>query len=119
MVQAKKSAAKKTTVKAKAAPRKAVVHKAPAKRTTSVRKVRSTGVAGLPSGGSYKSFKVGKTPKFVSFRMTDQTIYWAVLSFIVLSLGLWVVTINDKVQRMYDQIDAQNSDDSLVVPKKK
>ena len=41
--------------------------------------------------------------------MTHQTFYWAVLAILVLALGIWVVTINDKVQRIYDQIDASNA----------
>ena len=46
---------------------------------------------------------------FFTFRITHQTLYWLVLAGIVLLLGLWVVNINTKVQRIYDQIDATNS----------
>lgn len=110
MVQAKKSSAKKKpTVKA------AAVRKAPAKRATTVR----TRVARKATSGSYKSFKLAKTPKFMSTAITEQTVYWAVLGIIVLAFGAWVLVVNDRIQRIYDQIDAQMSSiyDAPVVKK--
>lgn len=95
--------------------------KAPAKRATSVRtkKVTQQQSWDLPSGGNFKSFKVGKVRNFFTVRITDQTIYWSILCFIILALGVWVVTIDDKVQRLYDQIDADNLDSNVAVPVKK
>ena len=94
--------------------------KAPAKRSTTTRTTKASAQSEweLPSGGNYKTFKAGKDKNFFSFRITDQTIYWAILCFIVLALGIWVITINDKVQHIYDQIDQDNTDNALVVPKK-
>lgn len=46
---------------------------------------------------------------FFTFRISHQTLYWLILAFIVLLLGLWVIGINDKVQRIYDQIDTTNA----------
>lgn len=121
MVTSKKTSVKKPVTK-KAVPKRVVAAaKAPAKRTTTVRTVKraNTGTT-LASGGKYTSFKANKAPNFFSVKVTDQTIYWAILGFMVLALGVWVITINDKVQHLYDQIDQQNADtDSIVVPKKK
>ena len=101
---AKKSAAKSTTAK-----------KAPAKRSTTVRsKKAAKSDWDINSSGKYKSFKLSKGPGFFSTKITEQTIYWAILGFLVLALGVWVVTINDKVQYLYDQIDAQNAEDSMI-----
>lgn len=111
----KKSTSKKPTVKA-------VARKAPVKRTTAVRTKKASNVAtawDLPSGGQFQSFKVGQARNFFSVRITDQTVYWSILCFIVLALGVWVVTIDDKVQRLYDQIDAKNAEDATVLPAKK
>ena len=49
------------------------------------------------------------TEPFFTFRITHQTLYWTILAVLVLALGLWVISINDKVQRIYDQIDASNA----------
>lgn len=46
---------------------------------------------------------------FFTFRISHQTLYWLVLAAFVLLLGVWVININDKVQRIYDQIDQTNS----------
>lgn len=113
MVQTKKSSAnKKPTVKAAAA-RKPSVRKAPAKRATTVR----TRVARKASAVHYKSFKVAPGPKFMSTSITEQTIYWAVLGVIVLAFGAWVLVVNDRIQRIYDQIDAQMMSLNMTVKK--
>lgn len=115
----KKAATKKTTVKKPAAkapavkaPAKRTAVKAPGKRPTSVRTVRTSKADAwdVPSGGNYQTFKRAKNANFFSVRITDQTIYWAILCFLVLALGVWVISINDKVQRLYDQIDQQTTD---------
>ena len=49
------------------------------------------------------------TEPFFVFKATHQTIYWLILCCLVLALGIWVLTLNMKIQRIYDQID-QNSD---------
>ncbi len=103
MVQAKKSSAKKKPVVKAAAAHKSAVRKAPVKRATTVR----TRVARKAHSPQYKSFKLAPGPKFMSTAITDQTIYWAVLGIIVLAFGAWVLVVNDRIQRIYDQIDAQ------------
>jgi hypothetical protein len=50
-----------------------------------------------------------QTEPFFTFRITHQTLYWSILAVMVLALGIWVMNINDKVQRMYDQIDVSNA----------
>lgn len=56
-----------------------------------------------------RSFQVSEQKEpFFSVRITTQTIYWAILSILVLSLGLWINDINDRVQAIYDQVDAMN-----------
>ena len=84
---------KKATKKVTTAPKKPVVHAASKHKAPAMRSF-------APSH---------PTEPFFTFRMTHQTFYWAVLAILVLALGIWVVTINDKVQRIYDQIDASNA----------
>ena len=53
-----------------------------------------------------KSFKVSKeTAPFVSFRVTDQTVYWSILLILILVLALWIlniqININDLLNSMH------------------
>jgi hypothetical protein len=47
-----------------------------------------------------KSFVIGKeSSPFMSFRVTNQTIYWAILFIYILLLSLWVLNIQmDTIQ---------------------
>lgn len=46
---------------------------------------------------NYKTFKVSKDVKpFIQFNATYQTLYWTVLSVIILALGIWIV--NTQIQ---------------------
>lgn len=57
-----------------------------------------------------KSFRIAKPEEpFFTFRITRQTVYWLVLSFAILIIGIWVAAINLRVQSIYDQIDMQHS----------
>lgn len=105
MPASKKPATKSTT-------KKPAAKKAPAKRATTVKPKKAS--ASKASSSQYKSFQASPDKQFFSVRITDQTIYWAVLGIIVLALGLWVISINDRVQHLYDQIDTQNAESALL-----
>ncbi|MFZ1258138.1 MAG: hypothetical protein WAQ25_01590 [Candidatus Saccharimonas sp.] len=92
---------------------KKTVKKAPVKPTSKT-KVRCS-VA--PTMQSFKRFSPDEP--FFTFRVSQQTIYWAFLGIAVLALGLWVITINDKVQYIYDQVDEANSALNQTLIKKK
>ncbi len=91
----------------KATAKKAAPKKAPAKKTTT--KVRTVSAASRRAT-AIQSFRPMRSDEpFFTFRITHQTLYWLILSGIVLLLGIWVVDINTKVQKIYDEIDATNS----------
>ncbi len=92
--------AKKTTKKA--APKKTVAEKRTV-RSTKVHKAAKSHAARMRSFRMYRSQE-----PFFTFRVSHQTVYWLVLCGSVLLLGLWVLDINQKVQRIYDQIDETN-----------
>ncbi len=101
---------------AKKPTKKTAVKRAPAKAAskTAVRRVAR------PAANKVQSFQVSKpTESFFTVRITHQTIYWALLAIIVLALGLWVIDINDRVQRMYDQIDSLNQTETDMTTNKK
>ncbi|XMB33576.1 hypothetical protein QQ965_02390 [Candidatus Saccharibacteria bacterium oral taxon 955] len=92
----KKAATKRTPAK-KAAPKRA-----PAKKsTTKVTRVSR------PKKAAVRSLHPAKSDEqFMTFKITRQTVYWLVLTGIVLLLGLWVIDISNKIQHIYDQNDA-------------
>lgn len=97
--------------------KKSATKKAPARKaTTTHAKKKTNSEWAIASGGKYESFKLAKGPNFFSAKITDQTVYWAILGFLVLAIGIWVITINDKVQYLYDQIDAQNAQGAIISP---
>ena len=94
----KKAPAKKAPVK-KAATAKATHNKTVVRRTTKA-----------ATSADMRSFRASRPAEpFFTFRITHQTFYWLVLAIIVVGLGVWVLSISIKVQHIYDQIDATNS----------
>lgn len=90
--------AKKTT-------KKTTVKRAPAKVAPKTKVTRKA----APKQAELKSFHRAPAPTpFFTFELTKQTLYWAILCGIVLALGVWVMSINIQVQKIYDQIDMTN-----------
>jgi hypothetical protein len=66
-----------------------------------------------PAKPAMRSFVLTKdTPPFFSFRITHQTAYWAILSLLVLVLGVWVIMLNVKINQIYDHAQLDSSDNS-------
>ena len=75
---------------------KKVVTKRPATRAR---------VASRPKNVAMKSFKLSKEKMpFISFKITDQTVYWSVLLILILGLGLWVVNLQISISNILDNI---------------
>jgi hypothetical protein len=52
-----------------------------------------------------KSFEIGKESKpFMTFRVTDQTIYWSILFIYILVLSIWVLNIQLDTMHILDSI---------------
>lgn len=96
------ASAKKTT-------KKQVAKKAPSRSSakTTVRRVSPSKTSGASEMKTFVPSPVSEP--FFTFRISNQTVYWLILAVIVVGLGLWVMNINDKVQKIYDNIDATNS----------
>jgi len=95
------------TTKAKAAaPGKAktVKKKAPVKKQTVVTKTHT---------------KVAAEPSFFEFRITQQTLYWLVLGVISIIFALWIVSLDSRIQKLYDEIDTSASSIDQPMPMKK
>ncbi len=114
MATAKKSTkvSSAKTAKAVSAPKKKTTHAA------STAKSHKKGAATVAPRAFIMPSEYNDTP-FFTFRITHQTVYWGILCAVVLALGLWVVSINDKVMRIYDQIDQTNAaTESYTLPTK-
>lgn len=55
-----------------------------------------------------------ETQPFFIFKVTRQTLYWLILSILVLALAIWVLVLSVRVQNIYDQIDA--NDNLIITP---
>lgn len=45
------------------------------------------------------------TTPFMTFKFTQQSLYWLILSIVVLALGAWVMYLNVQIQNLYDQVE--------------
>lgn len=84
---------KRTTTKKKPIARKAVSKKTTARRDSS----------------KYQTFRLAKpsTP-FFTVAITRQTLYWSIVGVAILALGFWVIHLQNKVNELYDTIEANN-----------
>ncbi len=54
---------------------------------------------------SDKSFKmINEQHPFMTFKITDQTIYWSILFIVIMALSLWVLNIQIDTIRILDRI---------------
>ncbi len=100
--------------------KKPVTKKATTTKVTRVTAKKSPRKTTKKSPQGFKSFKQSseQTP-FMTFSFTNQTLYWLILSILVVALGVWVIYLNAKVQGIYDQIDANsNIVNTQPLPKK-
>lgn len=93
---AKKPVAKKTTAKKTVAAKTTVKKATVSKKVTPVKAKRSA---------KQESFKVCKEPStFMSFKITEQTVYWSILLIYIMLLVLWISNIQLETMRIIDSI---------------
>lgn len=75
------------------------------KKVTSKKPVVRAHVARKPRNVAMQSFKLSKEKMpFVTFKITDQTVYWSALLILILLLGLWVVNIQINISDILNAI---------------
>jgi hypothetical protein len=90
--------------------------KSTAVKTTATRKAtaKATKVAPVRSFRRYDD-----TTPFMTFKFTQQSLYWLILSVIVLALGAWVMYLNVQIQNLYDQVEINTAlSEQYVTPSK-
>ena len=82
---------------------------------TKKRPAKKAAAKKAPRKQSLRSFKVAsaQTP-FLTFRITQQTLYWGIISVLVLALGMWVIYLQIKINEIYDIVDANTYQLNLV-----
>lgn len=111
---AKASTARKVTSKTTTA-------KASATRKTTKKPVAKSTTSNKPKVAAARSLHktTEKTP-FFTYRFTIQSLYWSILSVLVLVLGAWVMYLDAKIQSIYDQVEINSAlNDSYVMPSEK
>ncbi len=99
-----KSTVKKTSTK-KSATRKS----APKKRATTKAQQQSA-----------RSFHIERSPTpFLTIAITRQTLYWGILSLVVLILGIWIIHLQNEINKIYDAIDISMSESDAVIVKER
>jgi hypothetical protein len=58
-----------------------------------------------PRVAKLESFKVTKeSVPFMSFKITDQTVYWSILLILILVLALWVLQIQINISDVLNKV---------------
>lgn len=77
-----------------------------AKKPSAARKPSTKPTAKKTKAVAERSFRPTKeTTPFMTFAFTRQSLYWLILSILVLALGAWVMYLNIKIQAIYDQVE--------------
>jgi len=77
----------------------------PTKKKVTKKVSAKKSVARKPKNVAAESFKVAKEKyPFMTFKVTDQTIYWSALLILILLLGVWVVNIQISISDILNSI---------------
>lgn len=87
------------------------------KNATTKRRAGSKAVSPRkPKNTKSKSFRVSKEKSpFMTFRITNQTLYWLVLGVVVIAFTAWIMKLQYDIQAIYDNIDS-TSQSTLDIP---
>jgi cell division protein FtsL len=88
------------------------------KKPTAARKAHKTPVKSKKSTKlSLLGARIKLQPEeneFMTFRVTRQTVYWLVLSLVIILFTLWLTRLQADIQDLYDQIDANTAEMSTL-----
>lgn len=109
-------ATKKTTTAKRAPAKKPVAAKPAAKKATTPRaaKALQKKVVKQPT---IQSFKIVDNPeRFMTLRISRQTIYWIIFGAAVIALALWVANLQRNINELYDQIEQTQAESQMLLP---
>lgn len=80
------------------------------KKTTTTKRKRTVKSTRRAKAPEIRSFRIApEDVPFMTFKLTRQTLYWLVLSAVVVAFTLWILKLQSDIQEIYDSIDANNS----------
>ncbi len=80
------------------------------KKTTTPKRKRTVKTTKRAKASEAKSFRVApEDVPFFTFKLTRQTLYWLVLSVVVIAFTLWILKLQSDIQDIYNSIDANSS----------
>ncbi len=93
--------------------------KAPAKKTAVKRAPAKSSASKVTHVTKSAKTHAPKKDSFMTFRITHEACYWVIFGAAVILLALWVLSVNVRVNALYDQIDQSNSDvNNITIPQK-
>jgi uncharacterized protein HemX len=99
---------------------KATATRKPAAKTTpkAAPKTARKSTAKKQKAVAVQSFRPSyESTPFMTFKFTTQSIYWLILSGLVLALGGWVMYLNVQIQEIYDQVELNTQlNENYIVP---
>lgn len=91
----------------------------PTKTTKKTSPKKTTRKSSAPTSVHMETLKMSKeTTPFLTIAITRQTLYWLIISAMVLALGLWVINIQIKVNELYDSIEISTRE-AFTIPTQK
>ncbi len=104
------------TKKRSASTKKTVAKRPVAKKAAS--RPRATAVR-VSKAARMQSFKLAPQERpFMSMTPTVQTLYWTVIGIIAIVFTTWIMTLQAQIHSIYDSIDVNNANNSVVMPHK-
>lgn len=80
------------------------------KKTTTTKRKQPAKSSRRAKAPQVRSFRVApENAPFLTFKLTKQTLYWLVLSAVVIAFTLWILKLQSDIQDIYNSIDASNS----------
>lgn len=100
--------------------KKKTTAKTPVAKTSAARKTVKKTAPKKMKAVQLQSFKRSpRTTPFMTFKATQQTLYWIIILVLVFFLGTWVTYLNVKIQKIYDQVEVNSAlHDSYDIPTK-
>ena len=111
MAEKKASSAKKkpATTKKTTAKKPVTKSKAPKKVISKASSVKT------PKAPVVKSFrKCPEARPFMTFKITQETVYWLIICVSVFALGTWILKVQHDVMDLYDQVEEMQINEPIV-----
>lgn len=68
-----------------------------------------------PEAQTVQSFRKCPEPQpFMTFKITQDTVYWLIICVLVFALGAWILKVQRDVMALYDQVEQMQISESII-----